>query len=81
MKSLSNLEKIVQDPTGSYRTPDKTRKIVINFSCECIKAIQSQQNNTVPCCFNLTGKHTSKRVQNSRLDSTITTNACDKNDS
>ena len=36
--------------------------------CECIKAIQSQQNNTVPFCFNLTGKHTSKRAQNSRLD-------------
>ena len=46
--------------------------------CECIKAIQSQQNNTVPFCFNLTEKHTSKRAQNSRLDSTITNNACDK---
>ena len=48
---------------------------VSRYHCECIKAIQSQQNNIVRFCFNHTGKHTSKRVQNSRLDSTITTNA------
>ena len=55
-----------------------TQEIIAHVSqCECIKAIQSQQNNTVQFCFNLTGKHTRKRVQY-LLNSMTSTKACDK---